>query len=200
MESTKTPEGCTQSRGPARYQAILDATLDVLSETGFENLTIDAVASRARASKATIYRNWDGKAPLVADAITRWHGMRFHAPDTGSLRGDLLALCRLLHAKINSRQGSMFVGLLRTIQEDPQLAERLRAQTHCHATAAYSAIIERAVSRGEISACPDPQLVLTIAPALMFFRKLFTGDPVDEQLLERIVDEILLPALTRSTR
>lgn len=200
MGTTGAPTACIPTRGPARCRAILEATLDVLSETGFDGLTIDGVAARAKASKATIYRKWEGKADLVAEAVAKWHGVEIHAPDTGSLRGDLLATCRLLHDKLRSPQATVFVGLLRAIQDDPALAEALRAQTHGHAEAAYREIIDRATARGEISGCPDPELVFSIAPAVMFFRHLFTGDPVDEQLLVRLVDDVLLPALDRTSR
>lgn len=200
MQATTTAGPCASSRGPARYQEIRHAVLDELTDSGYENLTIDAVAARARASKATIYRNWEGKADLVADALANWPGMELKTPDTGSLREDLLAMCRMLHEKVNSPQSTLFVGLLRTIQTDPALAESLRARTHSHAQSAYRTVIGNAIERGEISGCQDPELVFSIAPALMFFRALFTGDPVDERLLVEIVDGILLPTLTRQTR
>lgn len=200
MGTTEASAACSPTRGPARCQAILEATLDVLSETGFDAMTIDGVAAKARASKATIYRNWEGKTDLVAEAVAKWPGIEITAPDTGSLRGDLLAICRFLHDKLNSRQGNLFTGLLHAIQDDPALAETLREQTHVHVKAVHHQVIERAVARGEISGCPDPELVFSIAPAVMFFRHLFSGEPVDEQLLVQLVDDVLLPALDRGSR
>ncbi|MGH3624247.1 MAG: TetR/AcrR family transcriptional regulator [Sciscionella sp.] len=200
MGAGATTTGCALLRGQARCEAILQATLDVLSEVGFERMTIDGVAARAHASKATIYRNWEGKADLVAEALGQWPGAELRAPDTGSLRGDLLAVTRLLHDRLNSRYGTLFAGLLHAIQDDEHLAQAVRAQTHCQARIVYQTILDRAVERGEISGCPDPELVVSIAPALMFFRHLFTGDPVDEHLLTSVVDDILLPALDRNAR
>lgn len=198
MGARTTTTGCALVRGQGRCEAILLATLDVLSEVGFERMTIDAVAARAHASKATIYRNWEGKADLVAEAIGQWPGAELCTPDTGSLRGDLLAAARLLHDRLNSRYGDLFGGLLHAIQSDERVAEALRAQTHCRAKVVYRKIIARGVERGEISGCPDPELVVSIAPALMFFRHLCTGEPVDEQLLTSVVDNVLLPALDRT--
>src|SRR5581483_10849004 len=82
-------------RDETRDAAILDATLRILGDVGYDRLTIDAVATEARASKATVYRRWPGKAALVVDAIQSLNpyaaGTGGEPPDTGSLRGDLLA-------------------------------------------------------------------------------------------------------------
>src|SRR5579863_5183615 len=84
-------------RDDAREQAILDAAIDLLAEVGYEAMSIEAVAVRAKSSKATIYRRWPGKAELVADAIRRrTEPTLADLPDTGSLRGDLLALVELM--------------------------------------------------------------------------------------------------------
>src|SRR5690242_16891040 len=77
-----------------RESEILEATLVVLAEVGYDRLTMDAVATKAKASKATLYRRWNGKVQLVIDALH--HGHRHEdqgaePPDTGTLRGDLLA-------------------------------------------------------------------------------------------------------------
>ncbi len=74
-----------------REQEILEATLDVLADVGYDRLTMDAVASAARASKATLYRRWETKASLVLEAVLAQKGPIGEAPDTGTLRGDLIA-------------------------------------------------------------------------------------------------------------
>ncbi|MGH3436400.1 MAG: TetR/AcrR family transcriptional regulator [Sciscionella sp.] len=190
----ETPD-CSQGRGSARCEAILLATLEVLSEVGYERLTIDAVATRARASKATIYRHWQGKAELTVEAIGQWPGTELNCPDTGSLRGDLLKVLRVLRERLTSNHGELLAGLLQVIQHDQALADALRAKTHCHATQIYRRIIERATLRGEISGCFDPELVLSVAPALIFYRHVFTGEPVNELVLTRLTDNVLLPLL-----
>src|ERR1700730_6730586 len=87
----------------------LRAALDVLAETGYERMTMDAVAARARTGKATIYRRWASKAQLVVDAIASAGHMgvttqRASLPDTGSLRGDLLALAETGSEKENNQK------------------------------------------------------------------------------------------------
>src|SRR3954454_20971276 len=76
-----------------RERQILDAALEVLAEVGYDRLTMDAVAQRAKASKATLYRRWNGKVSLVIDALHHHHQQETPPTpvDTGSLRGDLIA-------------------------------------------------------------------------------------------------------------
>ena len=94
---TSTAEEPGQHRGRAldvtRCAALRDAALELLAEIGYDRLTIDSVAARAHASKATIYRRWPGKAELVVDALTLLKGAPL-VPDTGTLRGDLEAIAQ----------------------------------------------------------------------------------------------------------
>jgi AcrR family transcriptional regulator len=195
----RSRSGLHTTRGSARYQAIIDAALDVLIEVGYERLTIDAVAARAHASKATIYRGWKGKAELVAEAVRQWPGAQFEPPDTGTLRGDLQHMLGLLRKRLHTKHGRLFSGLVEAIQHDPVLAETIQANTHCHAKMAYQKIIDRAVDRNEISAEVDTELVMTIAPAVMCFHHLYTGDPVNDRLVQRLIDDILIPLLCRES-
>ena len=91
-DSTERESRPSGARAAARRQAILDAALALLMEVGYDRLSMDALAERARAGKATIYRHWSGKAEVVVEAIRCRKCDDFPAPaDTGSLRGDLLA-------------------------------------------------------------------------------------------------------------
>src|SRR3954451_6638713 len=74
-----------------REDEILDATVRLLMDVGYDRLTMDAVAAAARASKATLYRRWETKASLVLEAVLAQKGPADDLPDTGSLRGDLIA-------------------------------------------------------------------------------------------------------------
>ena len=97
-------------RDDAREQAILDAAIDLVAEIGYDAMSIEAVAARAKSSKATIYRRWPGKAELVAEAMRRRSraGPR-GLPDTGSLRGDLLALVQRMFDGMNGVDGGLHV-------------------------------------------------------------------------------------------
>ena len=79
-------------RSEASHHAIIEATLELLIESGYGALTMDAVRTRAGVGKATIYRRWSSKEELVSDAIVVLHE-EFDTPDTGSLRGDYDGAC-----------------------------------------------------------------------------------------------------------
>src|SRR3954469_17088186 len=88
-------------RDPQRRQAILDAALTLVAEVGYDRTTVDAIATKAGVSKPTLYRRWPhGKPELVADAIRKRNAEASRTPDTGSLRGDLLALTALLTGRL----------------------------------------------------------------------------------------------------
>src|SRR5690606_18423128 len=113
------------ARGEVRERAILEATLDLLSEVGYDRLTMDAVAARARASKATIYRRWPGKAQLVARAV-RAHAEAAPAP-TGE-PGDLMDVLRQVRDAFVGKNRTLMVGLLGAAEQDVELADTLRAE------------------------------------------------------------------------
>src|ERR1700760_2442025 len=117
-------------RDPARDPEILAAALDVLVETGYDGMTIDMVAARARAGKATLYRRWASKAELVVDAVRCMKGGAVdleHLPDTGSLRGDLIATIRPHAVEDGERKLQVMAGLISMLSRDPGLAEAVKA-------------------------------------------------------------------------
>ena len=145
-----------------REQQILDATLDVLGDVGYDRLTMDAVATRAKASKATLYRRWNGKVALVIDAILLLKSAPA-APDTGSLRGDLLASFCGVGGLTDDAAVASFSSVLTAITRDPEFAAAFRRDVLGPKQAVAPTIFVRARERGEIG--PDVDLDL-LAPAL----------------------------------
>ena len=181
--------------GGAREQEILRATYELLGEVGYEGLRLDAVATRARASKATLYRHWPGKPQLVADAVRVCRAADRECPDTGSLRGDLVAFMEIMAASMKSEDGPLFAGLVMAMLHDAEFAAEMRGlQEYKQSTAA--AMHARAVARGELSADSDQNLIQEIAPALMFMQCFARGEPLDERFISHLVDDILMPVLT----
>jgi AcrR family transcriptional regulator len=190
------------ARGAAREAAICDAALELLAEVGYDRMSMDAVATRAHASKATIYRHWPGKYELVLNAV-RSRAAGQHAPvDTGSLRGDLLTILRALADGIGAEDAALLVGALRAMRAAPELGSCMRDQMIEDKRSLARAIVARAVARGELPPEADPDLLHEVAPSLVFFRLLISGRPVDEPFLEHVVDDVLIPLLTykRATR
>jgi AcrR family transcriptional regulator len=179
-----------------REQAILRAAYDLLGEAGYEGLRVDAVASRAQASKATLYRHWPTKAGLVAEAIRCCKADEPPPLDTGSLRGDLMAWFDQISQMIASEQGPLMAGLFMAMHTDPDLAAELRAMRDSKLPFA-EAICARAESRGELRPGYDARLIDEIVPALLFMQRFANGRELDEPFLVHITDDIILPLLTR---
>jgi AcrR family transcriptional regulator len=179
-----------------REQAILDAALEVLAEVGYDRLTMDAVAARAKASKATLYRRWSGKATLVVEALHHSKGVE-EAPDTGSLRGDLLAIsCGLGGLADTSVVGSI-ASIITAIAHDADFGAAFRAHVLEHKMAATRVVWQRARERGELRDDVDVDLLQAALPGIVLHRVFVLGEHPDVDLVTRVVDQIILPAATR---
>jgi AcrR family transcriptional regulator len=179
-----------------RAQAILRAAYELLAETGYQGLRVDAVAARAQASKATLYRHWPTKAGLVTDALRTCKAAEAAAPDTGSLRGDLLTWFGCIAENIRGEEGLILAGLFMAMHRDPELAAQLRAMRESK-TPHAEAICVRAVRRGELRPGYDARLIEEIVPAQIFMHSFALGRPLDDAFLAHLTDDIILPLLTR---
>jgi AcrR family transcriptional regulator len=183
-----------------RDAAICDATLALLLEVGYDRMSMDAVAARAHASKATIYRRWPGKQELVLDAVrARGVGLTV-AEDTGSLRGDLVATYRSAVHGSAADDADLIAGVLRAMRSAPELADCVRSQVIESKCDVSRVIVARAVARGELPAETDPLILHEVASALWFHRVLVVGGPVDDAFITHVVDDVLMPLLDRSSR
>jgi AcrR family transcriptional regulator len=183
-----------------RDAAICDATLALLLEVGYDRMSMDAVAARAHASKATIYRRWPGKQELVLDAVrARGVGLTV-AEDTGSLRGDLVATYRSAIHGSAADDADLIAGVLRAMRTAPGLADCVRSQVIESKCDVSRVIVARAIARGELPAETDPLILHEVASALWFHRVLVVGGPVDDAFIAHVVDDVLMPLLDRSSR
>ena len=183
-----------------RDAAICDATLALLLEVGYDRMSMDAVAARAHASKATIYRRWPGKQELVLDAVrARGVGLTV-AEDTGSLRGDLVATYRSAIHGSAADDADLIAGVLRAMRTAPELADCVRSQVIESKCDVSRVIVVRAIARGELPAETDPLILHEVASALWFHRVLVVGGPVDDAFIAHVVDDVLMPLLDRSSR
>jgi AcrR family transcriptional regulator len=178
--------------GPAREAELLGVVLDVLRETGYDRLTIDAVAARAKAGKHTVYRRWPSKAELVVAAFVNAVSDMPAVPDTGELRSDLLALMESLVGEL-ARLGDVVAGLVGEILHNADLARAVQQNYIASRRRLTLEVFERAWARGELSRSADTDLLWQVGPAVLFFRALVSGEPVDYELARRLVDHIVLP-------
>lgn len=187
----------TPLRGePAREAELLAAALEVLRETGYDRLTVEAVVARAKASRQAVYRRWPSKSDLVVAAFVSAVTDVPAVPDTGGLRGDLLALMEVLLVEL-ARLGDVITGLIGEFHRNPDLAAAVERHYIGPRRRSALEVFERAWNRGELSGCADTDLLWQVGPATLVFRALVSGEPVDLELTRRLVDHVLLPLASR---
>jgi AcrR family transcriptional regulator len=180
-------------RGPTLDAAILRATIAEIDQHGYADLSIERVAERARASKASVYRRWPSKVALVLAAVYNQLPDTAAAPDTGSLRGDLLALFRSAAGLLAGPAGVAIRGLVGDALHDPDLAGQLRGYTRGRSMAALRDVLRRAGQRGELSPEAITPRQLEAGLSVLRFHFLVHGAPVADSVIVEIVDEVVLP-------
>ena len=179
-----------------REQEILDATLVVLAEVGYDRLTMDAVATRAKASKATLYRRWNNKVSLVIESLLSTKDTP-ELPDTGSLRGDLMGVFCGMGGLVDPNTVSTFASVLTAISRDADFAEAFRREVIGPKIALSRSIWARARQRGELRDDIDIALFEPALAGIVLHRVFIMGEQPDADLITRVIDQIILPAATR---
>jgi AcrR family transcriptional regulator len=187
-----------RKRDHTKDQQILDAAIEVLSETGFDGMTIDMVAARAKAGKATVYRRWASKNELVLDAVAcikKADLETLEIPDTGTLRGDLIGMIRPPTIQDTEKKLKIMAALASMLSSAPELADAANAAIVEPRAGINRMLLTRAIERGEISPDIDLQLVALISPSMVTYRSLLLRKPVDRDFLISVIDNVVLPAV-----
>lgn len=179
-----------------REVELLEVTLQLLQENGYDRLTVDAVAATARASKATVYRRWPSKAELVLAAFTE--GIRQVAvpPETGTLRGDLMRLGELVCQQIGQQAGTVRAVLVE-VSRNPALNEVMQQQFVEQRKSLMLHILGQAADRGEIDAAAIDEDLWDVLPGYLIFRTLVSGRAPTAGTVANLVDNVILPGLKR---
>ena len=187
-----TPPPRGRPRSERAHQAILNAANELLEERGFVDLTIDEIAERAGVSKATIYRRWPTKGTLVFEAFSADFLNRQPRPDTGSLRGDLLASLRAwIRVNKGTVKGRTLVGLIAEVQRDPELADIWRQRFMGPVREQHRTIVEQAIERCEVSPDTDPDVVLDLIYGAAYHRLLQSHLPLSDRFAQDVVDTVV---------
>jgi AcrR family transcriptional regulator len=192
-DTLKTRRG-GRSLDSSRDRALREATLALLAEVGYDRLTMDAVAARARAGKTTIYRRWQSKAELVVDALNSLKGDH-DIPDTGSLRQDLHAIAQVL-TSAETHVGALTVGMVNALAHDAELRRVFREKFIAPRMAGFRLVFERAVARGEMPAGHDLDLLARLFPALGLQQLVMSGELPDAGSACHLMDEVVYPLAT----
>jgi AcrR family transcriptional regulator len=185
-------------RDPACDRAILDAALATFVAHGYRGMSIEGVASRAGVGKATIYRRYASKAELLVDAMRRQLLLVDELPDTGDLRADLLAMYEPLVELLRGRDGPLLVAFMTERFREPDLAAEFERSVVGGKRVHVRKLVNDAIARGQLPASTDVDLFAQLAPALIWHQAL-NNHPIDRDLVERIVDQIL-PGKSRKRR
>ncbi|WP_029246109.1 TetR/AcrR family transcriptional regulator [Mycobacterium avium] len=193
---TQTADRCEQaSPWSPREAEILAVTLRLLQEHGYDQLTVDAVAGAAHASKATVYRRWPSKAELVLAAFIE--GVRQVAvpPNTGTLRGDLLALGETVCEQVG-HHASTIRAVMFEVSRHPALNDALQHQFLDQRRALIEHVLHQAVDRREISADAISDELWDLLPGYLIFRSIVPTRPPSRRTVQALVDGFLIPGLT----
>ena len=171
---------------------ILRAAMEILGESGIQAVTMDAVAQRASAGKASLYRRWKSKDELLADALT------LHSPidvevDTGTLRGDLVKIYAHYYGIGNHVMQAAVQEMLGNVRQHMAWTEKVTPERLTARRAKVRALVERAVARGEIDAPADMDLLLDLVPAMILYRYNTRSQKVTRASIARVVDELVMP-------
>ena len=182
-------------RDASRDDALRQAAIAVMAEVGYRALTMDAVAARARAGKATIYRRWNTKLELVIDSCNQLVSEHITEPNTGSLAGDLREFVTAFAKFLSGPSGTAAQALVGELPHEPDLAEAFRGTFLLSQRDTLKRILERAIARGEVSDEAPKGMLIELTGAALTYRLMITGDPLDEAFVEKFLSTILLPLL-----
>lgn len=169
---------------------ILEAALELVEDLGFANTTTDAIAERAGASKATIYRWWPNKAAVLMEALRETVAQELPFPDTGQLREDIRLQLRNFIKLLTGRHGRVFKAFVAAAQNDAEVAETFRAVWMKPRRADARAVLAQYRGR-ELRADTDLEFLMDVLYGPIYFRLLAGHRPLNERLADELTDVIL---------
>ena len=185
----------TGGRSARVRQAVLQATVQTVAERGADAVNIAEIARQAGVHDTSIYRRWPTKEHLIFDSLLDYSVAQLPIPDTGTLRADLLAFASLIASYAATPIGQALLKAMAVTDDDAALAAG-RAQFWQFRLDQARAMIDRAITRGELRADTDPALAIELLIAPLHFRLLLSRQPIDERVSGQLID-LLLNGLAR---
>ncbi len=178
----------------ARIRHILSVTLALIAELGYERMSIDEVARRARTSKATLYRRWRSKTEIAVAAVLQHTAEKYAFAPAMTLRDDLLALTAAF-CDGAKRNRDLTLGILSVMHTDAQFMPLVLQRSFEAMQPDIAAMLERAAWRGEIPPVSNPAMLFEMLEAIISLRLLAAPSSLDSSFAESLVDAVLLPVL-----
>ncbi|MFE5288496.1 TetR-like C-terminal domain-containing protein [Nocardia sp. NPDC056611] len=173
-------------------EALTTAFFEELAAVGYGRLSIEAVARRAGAGKAAVYRRWPSKQAMATDLITKVAVDAADTPDTGSLRGDLHAFLTAAAAGLRHPLASKIIpDLLAEAAREPALAATLTTGIATTRRDRATTLLHRAITRGELPDDLDIPLALDFLAGPLYWRLTITGIPPEPTYLDNLTTMLL---------
>ena len=179
----------TDGRVRRSKEAVLAATFALLGETGLGGVSVDEVARRSGVAKTTIYRHWPTRSALLLDACSKLTA-RPTVPETGSLKGDLIALAETVAERLSGRWSSVLPSVIDAAERDPELAA-VHAKLHAGMMEAFRAVIARAQEKGELDKRVAPSDLIGAIIGPLFYRRWFSREPLTKAAARAIAERAL---------
>lgn len=189
----------TRRRGAELDSAIKSAVMDLLSTHGPDGVTMEAVAAAAHTSKPVLYRRWTDRRALLRDTLIEVASASIPTEDTGSFRTDMLAVLRGWAELFAGPQGPLMRSIVMAVAADPELAETFHADIIGSRKADVTALLNRGIERGDVRADIPIAVVRELGQSVLWHHLLITGDPIDDELVLTLVDEVLVPLTAPTT-
>lgn len=173
--------------------AIRDAVLQLIGQHGAAGVTMEAVAVAAGTSKPVLYRRWPDSRALVRDTLMRIAVTAIPHQDTGSYRQDMLAILRGWAQLFTGPQAGVIRAGIAAAAHDPELAEAFRVDVIGWRKKEMADLLARGIARGDVRADVPVEIARELGQSVLWHRLLVTGDPIDDELLVQLVDEVLIP-------
>ncbi|UXA20250.1 TetR/AcrR family transcriptional regulator [Mycobacterium sp. SMC-4] len=186
-------------RGAELDAAIRSAVLTLLAEGGPGAVTMEAVAVAAQTSKPVLYRRWADRRALLRDTLIGIAATSISTEDTGSFRGDMLAVLRSWAALFAGDTATLMRSVVAAVIGDDELATVFRHDVLGRRKTEMDELLARAVRRGEVRPDAPVELVRELGQSVLWHRLVISGDPIDDDLIVTLVDEVLLPAVAPTT-
>ncbi|WP_315836333.1 TetR/AcrR family transcriptional regulator [Bradyrhizobium prioriisuperbiae] len=180
-------------RGEQLEAAIRSAVLVLLERHGPAGVTMDAVAVAAGTSKAVLYRRWPDSQSLLRDILLHTAAAAIPHADTGSYRGDMLAVLRGWLALFSGAEAGALRAVVTAMSHDQQLAETFRRDVIGWRKDEMVALLQRGIARGDVRSDVSVDIARELGQSVLWHRLLVTGDPITDELIVRIVDDVLVP-------
>jgi len=190
-----TSQKCARGRGRPRDEAarrrILKAALDLMDETAFPQVTAEAIAERAGASKATVYRWWPNKSAVVIEAFREAVVPQLPLRDTGSLRDDLTTQACNFARVLSGRAGRMLRSFVVAARSDPEVAAAFRSIWSDPRRMEAKEMLRRKQSRGQLRRNADLDLVLDSLYGPLYYRFLVKNEPPSQKYAEALAEQVI---------